>query len=188
MKNEEEKMILDSSPEAASIQTVTGWVSSTGRFFGKDERMARYDGSTHRTCVDCGIPCPQRSYTVCDSCRGKRWIATYNKYPFKAWDLEEPVYSHLLDKYFFTGSDDIEFELEDNYEDEERPKYADLQLVFCEPNRLAELDFDIWSDAWPEDGEPSEEFVKRVDEFNKWLATQPPASYSPSKIRTEYLG
>ena len=43
----EKQIIMEDSPEAASIQTVTGWVSRTGRFWGNDERMARFDGSTH---------------------------------------------------------------------------------------------------------------------------------------------
>ena len=46
--NDIKKIILPESPEAASIQTVTGWVSSNGRYWGNDEHMARYDGSTHR--------------------------------------------------------------------------------------------------------------------------------------------
>ena len=43
----EKPIIMEDSPEAASIKTVTGWVSRTGRFCGDDERMARFDGSTH---------------------------------------------------------------------------------------------------------------------------------------------
>ena len=46
--NDIKQIILPESPEAASVQTVTGWVSRTGRYWGNDERMARYDGSTHR--------------------------------------------------------------------------------------------------------------------------------------------
>ena len=41
---EPEKIVTYDSAEAASIQTVTGWVSRSGRFWGNDEHMARYDG------------------------------------------------------------------------------------------------------------------------------------------------
>jgi len=47
---EPEKIVPYDSAEAASIQTVTGWVSRSGRFWGNDEHMARYDGCTHRKC------------------------------------------------------------------------------------------------------------------------------------------
>lgn len=40
---EPEKIIPYDSAEAASIQNVTGWVSRSGRFWGNDEQMARYD-------------------------------------------------------------------------------------------------------------------------------------------------
>ena len=46
----DKKRILYDSPEAASVQTVTGWVSSRGMFCGNDEHMARHHGSTHRVC------------------------------------------------------------------------------------------------------------------------------------------
>ena len=35
----EKPIIMEDSPEAASIKTVTGWVSRTGRFWGNDERL-----------------------------------------------------------------------------------------------------------------------------------------------------
>ena len=46
----DKSVIMYDSPEAASIKTITGWVSSAGRFWGDNEHMARYDGSTHMKC------------------------------------------------------------------------------------------------------------------------------------------
>ncbi|WP_244858805.1 hypothetical protein [Pseudomonas sp. B2021] len=46
----EEKVVMYEPPQAASIQTVTGWVGADGRFWGKDEHMARWCGATHRHC------------------------------------------------------------------------------------------------------------------------------------------
>lgn len=47
----EVKVVMYESTEAASIEAVTGWVDPHGRFWGKDEHMARYCGSTHRHCA-----------------------------------------------------------------------------------------------------------------------------------------
>ena len=43
-------IIMYDAPEAASLKTVTGWVSADGRFFGSNEDLARYSGATHRRC------------------------------------------------------------------------------------------------------------------------------------------
>jgi hypothetical protein len=50
MINQNEKIVMMDSDEAASIQTVTGWVDRHGRFWGKDEHQARWCGATHRKC------------------------------------------------------------------------------------------------------------------------------------------
>ncbi|MDX5626641.1 MULTISPECIES: hypothetical protein [unclassified Brenneria] len=50
MQNKTEKIILRDSEEAASIKTVTGWVSAKGRVYGDNEDLARYDGATHQRC------------------------------------------------------------------------------------------------------------------------------------------
>ncbi len=50
MNMKTEKIVMMDSDEAASIQTVTGWVDRHGRFWGKDEHQARWCGATHRKC------------------------------------------------------------------------------------------------------------------------------------------
>lgn len=71
---EPEKIVPYDSAEAASIQTVTGWVSRSGHFWGNDEHMARYDGCTHRKCDACETLIPVRGYTICDQCREAKEI------------------------------------------------------------------------------------------------------------------
>lgn len=70
------KVIMRDSPEAASLQTVSGWVSRHGRFFGSDESIARYDGCTHVACSRCGAATEKR-WTACTECRSQnsnpRW-------------------------------------------------------------------------------------------------------------------
>lgn len=50
MNMKTEKIVMMDSDEAASIQTVTGWVDRQGRFWGGDEHQARWCGATHRKC------------------------------------------------------------------------------------------------------------------------------------------
>ncbi|HAT6800607.1 TPA: hypothetical protein JAN03_00980 [Citrobacter freundii] len=50
MNMKTEKIVMMDSDEAASIQTVTGWVDRHGRFWGGDEHQARWCGATHRKC------------------------------------------------------------------------------------------------------------------------------------------
>lgn len=79
----DKKIIMEDSPEAASIKTVTGWVSSTGRFWGDDERMARFDGSTHKRC-DCGAVIAHRSY--CRACSDRKEAEKWEAMPEAEWD------------------------------------------------------------------------------------------------------
>lgn len=175
----EEKIIMYASPESAELKTVTGWVSSTGRFWGKDEHMARWEGCTHTLC-ECGKMMPIRSYTICEDCRAKKWRETYNSYKFEVWDFKEVVYDHISDKYFF----DVD-QLEE-YLEEEEINPQDLQLVICEPNNLYALNYDYWNDCLTDDQDlpkELEELIKKVNEFCKGHG---PISWSPGKIRTEY--
>lgn len=63
----EEKIILNTDKESAEYRTdIKGWVSKDGRFFGKDESLARYSGSTHRKCDKCESLIEKTSY--CEKC------------------------------------------------------------------------------------------------------------------------
>ncbi len=55
-----EQIVLNTSDEAASIKTVTGWIDRYGRFWGDYERIARYSGCTHVACSECGKPSVKR--------------------------------------------------------------------------------------------------------------------------------
>jgi len=37
----------DSPDSAKYVKNIEGWVSKNGKFFGKDEHIARWDGCTH---------------------------------------------------------------------------------------------------------------------------------------------
>lgn len=178
METEKKLMVLHSDDSAAKKQTVTGWVSRTGFFFGDNEDMARYRGCTHKTC-DCGSPM-EKSWTKCEACRNKLDHQRFMNYPFKEWDRIEPICEYHGDKYFF-NEDDIEQYLEDN----DMP-LEDLLLVICEPNHARRIDSSYWEDELPEDGEIPKELQAKLDELNELIKTLPPLSWSPSKVRTEY--
>lgn len=175
----EKKQIMHDSPEAASIQTVTGWVSSTGRFWGKDEHMARYEGSTHKRC-ECGEVIAGGN-TRCSACQGKYNIERYNALPYRDWDHASAVYDEVSDRYFFGEDELIE------YLEEEEVKPEDLRLLICTPNYPHKIDSSIWEDIYPEewDDDPKD-LSDAINEFNDKLSKMKPFSYSPSKFRTIY--
>jgi len=127
-------MIFPDSPEAASYQTVQGWVSRTGLFFGKDEVSARLNGSTHIRCKECGEPISKPGYTKCEDCREKAAIERYAKRERRPWDGETMVYSEMADEFFY-DRDEVEDYCYDN-----NVLMEDLRLVHCEPEFAKEID------------------------------------------------
>jgi hypothetical protein len=175
----EEKQIMYESDEAAKLMTVTGWVSSKGRYWGKDEHMARWEGSTHSLCK-CGA-IKETSRIECDKCYAKKKIELFNAYPFKEWDMVTPLTLFDDDKYFF-GPEDI-----DEYLEENELKSEDLRLVICYPNHMQEVDYSIWDDILPEDGDLPKNILDKINELNTLIRKTNPISWSPSKIRTSYI-
>lgn len=174
----EEKIIMYDSPEAAVYKTgLEGWVSSTGRFWGKDEHMARWEGCTHTTCP-CGKIIKNRTYTICEDCRHKKASERYNSMPFREY-MGEPVVTWDGDTYFFE-EDDLAFYCEEN-------ELTEIDLLFCEPIMWSDVKEDYWGDDMPENvDEIPEELQKALDNLNKVVKSLPPCSYEPGKIRTKY--
>ena len=178
MEKEENVIVLDTDDAAAKLTTITGWVSRTGRFYYKDERLARYDGCTHKKC-ECGN-LMSKNYTKCDACISKMKMDRYNSLPLGTWDGESPVCDYFGDKYFFDGIEEIVDYLED-----ENISPEDLHLVLCKPNYLGELTSEYWDGILPEEGSFPKELDDKINEFNKFITTQPPISYSPSNVRID---
>lgn len=169
-----EKIILADSDEAASIQTVTGWVSSAGRFWGNDEHMARYDGSTHRRC-ECGEIIEQRSY--CEKCHARAEHEKYLALPRVPWDGIAPLNIWGTDTYFFD-----EDSLKDHcFDNDCQPK--DLPLVICEPKYADPIDAnEHYCDDIPEDGEVPAEIQNAFDVLNAAIkACTDPLCWYPGK-------
>jgi len=66
----------------------------------------------------------------------------------------------------------------------------ELSLVICSPNYFGEIDESYWEDIIPENWDSIEDGNKAVaaklKEFNEFLKTQPPFSWSEGIYRTEY--
>ncbi|GKS73721.1 hypothetical protein AVME950_02515 [Acidovorax sp. SUPP950] len=167
-----QKLIPYESDEAASIKTVTGWVSSNGQFWGKDEHMARYAGSTHRVCEKNSSHGTHEIRGWCRLCRDERMQARYDAMPRMEYD-ESPVTVLDGDEFFF-DADSLRDWLIDN-----SIAPADARLVFCVPNMASEIDpEDHFADDLPsEDGEVSDRLKTAFAALNEVIRTEPPLSW-----------
>lgn len=174
-----QEIILPDSPLAAERKTVTGWVSRNGVFYGDgphNERTARYAGSTHSKCSDCGTMC-DKGWTKCDGCREKAALERFLAMPRAPWDGVQMVYSDARDCYYDSPDDAADML-------EEGETLEDLRLVLCKPNYPRRLDEDYFHDDLPEDGDyhslPAS-MQEAVEAFNKAVAECPPLSWAPGK-------
>jgi hypothetical protein len=164
-------IIMFDAPEAASLKTVTGWVSSDGRFFGNDENLARYCGATHRR-YDVNPEHPiYEVNSYCDECRHARRQAKFAAMPIKEW-AGEPLVIFDSDQYFF-DEDSLRDYLIDSDID-----LADLQLCICEPNYPSQIDpADHFCDDLPEDGEiRDDQLLAAFDLLNEMIRQSEPLS------------
>ncbi|OWF73668.1 hypothetical protein B4902_06615 [Yersinia frederiksenii] len=175
MNNIKDKVILMDSTEAASIKTVTGWTSSDGRFFGNNEDLARYAGSTHRKCHNNPEHpiYPVNSY--CDICHAENRKEKFHAFPRKQWE-GEPLTIDCDDRFFF-DADDLR-----DYCTEHLVLPHELELVICEPNYPSEIDGnDFFCDSLPDDGELPSELQEAFDALNAAIRKSGPLSWSAGK-------
>ena len=170
-----DKIVMIDSPESAKRMTVDGWVSSSGHFFGENERAARWDGCTHTYCTECGAVIMKSGYTICDDCRQKKDIARYDAMPRVEWDGETPLYSESCDEYFF-DSDNLR-----DYIEEHECTAESLRLIVCEADKYKELSDEYFYDCFSEDEELPIELLDAIEELNKVVRSLEPAAYSPGK-------
>ena len=162
-KEMHDKIILPSSDQAASFQTVSGWVSRNGHFFGNDERLARYDGSTHRECPKCSKVIEKNNY--CRDCHANGEIEKYQKMERREWNGTDGLYSQAHDKWFF-GYD----ELSDYCEWNHVVSLDDLRLIICQPVYAREIDpLEFYESDLPEDGEVPSDLFAAFEELNKTI-------------------
>ena len=170
----DKKIIMRESDDAAQIKTVTGWVSADGRWFGDDERTARYAGSTHQLC-SCG-EVVERSRTKCDKCFAKDRWEKYKTLQTKVWDGVEPLVEWDDDKFFWSDSDLMDFC------EEHQMQPQDLQLVFAVPVYGRYLDDDYFCDELAEDGELPDSITEAIGKFNEVVKAAGPLSWRDGNI------
>lgn len=168
----DKKVVMYDSPEAASIQTVTGWVSSNGHFWRDDEHMARYDGSTHKKCA-CGETI-ERIYSYCRACSREITNKKFLSLPVEKWDGDTPLCLHDSDKYFF--NEDILDYLAGLPDDEE------VHICKCRPGYLGIVSEDNWADDLPEDGELPAAVAGAVDALNEVIKAAGPVCWWEDEI------
>ncbi|WP_186183855.1 hypothetical protein [Burkholderia gladioli] len=173
-------IVMIDAPDLVKRVTVTGWVDAGGRFWGEDERMARYASCTHVACKQCGKPV-LKPWTACDDCRIKNDIAIWHAMPKVEWDGNTMLYSDACDRYF-QDYDEIVDHLRDMRADDPGAVIEDLRLVVCVPNMARRLNNDFFSDELPEDvDEPPKAIQEAMAAFNEAMSKQPPLSWSPGK-------
>lgn len=169
-----QKIIMYESPEAASVRTVTGWVASTGQFWGDDEHMARYVGSTHQQCKKSPDHPAHAKNSYCCECRKENLKNKYAAMPRRVWDMKTPVALYDTDRYFFDSD-----ELRDHMFDEDI-SIDEIQLVWCKPVYAAQIDpNEYFCDDLPEDGEVSSELAAAFDALNAVIAQEGPLCWFP---------
>jgi hypothetical protein len=180
MYNNKKEIIPIDSPEAAKEITITGWVSSNGRFYHKDEKLARWDGCTHTHCDTCGKLGP-KMYTICEECREKKQKDRYNAREKKVWDGKTMLYSDAYSEYFM-DVEDI-----DNFLDgsDSGATIEDLQLLICEPQYATEVNpYSFYEDLAPDDVDDflPKEIIDAFKELNiKIKKCKTPISWFPGK-------
>lgn len=151
--------------------------SDSKNLYGSEE-SARYKASTHSKCTTCGIPA-QRPYTLCESCRHKRSVQTYRNLPFEEWDGKTMLCMYDDDQYFHDHDDIVMYC--DNHDIEDSTQ---LMLVICAPNYINPIKHELFEEDLPEDGELPKELNDKINEFNEFIKTLKPISWSASKVRT----
>lgn len=182
MKTEPEDVILSGDERAAKPHTMTGWLSRDGAFY-VDERAARYAGSTHSPCRDCGAVV-HKYRTICGVCDDKREAAAYAAMKREVWDGVQMVFSQALDRYFGSPAEALQQAFDDAETEDAAATItmASLRLALCYPVYASPLDSDYWSDSLPgEEGDCPDWLKDLIDAFNELLKDAPVLSWRAGK-------
>lgn len=178
MNMKTEKIVMMDSDEAASIQTLTGWVDRQGRFWGNDEYQARWSGATHRKCKNKPDEHPTHgTHSYCEECHRESRQAKFATFERAVW-AGEPLVIFDDDQYFF----DAESLADYCFEHSLLP--SELQLMICEPNYPPEFDLEQHCEEIMPDGDDYYCLPQAVrdaaEALNKALKESAPVSWSAS--------
>lgn len=182
--SQSELQIFPEDPEAASFRkNLEGWVSRDGRYWGADERMARWDGATHIHCKTCNSVHVKNGF--CSKCWDRTRQEKFEALPTEPWDGESMLYSHLLDEWA-TDLESFYEEYEAQY-DEALSSDAELQIQHCRPVFAREVESYYWLADGPPDQEDLPAALKEaLDSFNdKIRAIKEPLYWALRPARME---
>lgn len=173
-----EKVVMMDSPEAASIQTLTGWVDRQGRFWGDDEHMARWSGATHRKCKNKPEEhATHGTHSYCEECHRESRQEKLAEMERAVWG-GEPLVIFDGDQYFFDAESLADYCLENAV------LPSELQLMICEPNYPPYFDVEQHCEEIIPDGGDCYSLPQAVldaaDALNKAIKESEPVSWGQS--------
>ena len=169
-----DEVILNTSDKAAKFVThLCGWVDRHGRFWGDDERMARWSGCTHEQC-SCGNM-HSKGWTCCEKCRDDKRREKFDALEKVEWDGETPITLDNGDEYFFC-EDDLRDYLEEN-----EININDLQFRLCQPVPMPVLDESYFLEQLHEGAELPDDIANAIAELNQLIRKAPTQTWEPSK-------
>jgi len=170
-------IVMFDSDDAARPTTVSGWVSRNNRFYGDDERTARYDGCTHRKCEECSEVVPKHR-VLCSACAVAKRTARYLTFPIVEWT---EGFAGIFDGDEYFADEEEAYD----YCEEHGIDPPTLQLVATEPVYATEVEaLDYYADDIPEDGELPEELTVAFETLNEAIkACKVPLCWQPVNKR-----
>lgn len=175
----QEIIVMSDDPGIVEYRkNIEGWVGKDGRFFGKDEAMARRLNSTHHKC-DCGEVI-RHGWSKCDSCSYKSRKEKYDSLPYVKYN-GEPVFAFDGGEYFYDEDALIDYMVDNELNEIDLYPSIEQHYFRIEP--------DHWVDVMPSesDEEIPVELERALNEFNKVIDSLPPASWTEDRSkRTSY--
>lgn len=177
-----EKPVIKSEDNAEQ-QTVTGWVCKTcRRFWGDDERMARYCCSTDFPCA-CGNR-HGKGWTCCKACREKHEDEKWAKRERRPWDGTGMLYSDTMDRWF-SSVEDLEGHVLDitddgGKDDSLQGLHERFRIIICEENKPRTFEMeDYLCDELHEGSDIHARDINKI--VNDWIQAQRPLSWTPGR-------
>lgn len=188
-------------PDAAEKKTVEGWACKTcRRWWGADERMARWCCATDLPCDRCGKLKPKKDpWIYCGTCRGTVELERWEKKKQAPWN-GHMLYSEAEEEWFQdldAAIDQAVWRIQDREHgsgrepmpSEIREELDNMRVVLSEPvtGRHVEV-FELLSDDLPEDSDSyslSSAVEDAEEALNKAIDDMGPISWSPTNVRLD---
>jgi|GEM_PF-5724329 len=165
---------------------ISGWVDANGKFWGKDDHIARWSNCTLIKCNCEGC----ESYVLkgrlkCSDCANKishkKWEKSEKR---EASVQDEMYYSDLLDIYFHEW-EEIEVHCTEN-----GVEIGAARIYHCKRANAPSIDIgDIYCDITPEEFDPedmiNDEIQDLANKLNLAMASHPVNCFYPSKVAVE---